>query len=113
LGRVRPLPIRQVIDGHMFARDRAPFTAVQSSAFPSTEPLKRCPTTKSKLLQKKSCGVSQSREVVDGQQENIEDSSLPWKGRGTRPNPINQAVDAQPARDFPGLLKRNYRPARS
>jgi hypothetical protein len=33
---------------------------------------------KSKLLQKKSYGVSQSRAVVDGQQENIEDSSVPW-----------------------------------
>jgi hypothetical protein len=33
---------------------------------------------KSKLLQKKSYGVNQSREVVDGQHENIEDSSRPW-----------------------------------
>jgi hypothetical protein len=31
----------------------------------------------------------------------------------TPPNPVNQAVDAQAGKDFPGLLKRDYRPARS
>jgi hypothetical protein len=68
---------------------------------------------KSKLLQKKSYGVNQSREVVDGQQENIEDSSLPWRGHETPPSPVDPAVDAQAGKDFPGLLKRNCRPARS
>ena len=68
---------------------------------------------KSKLLQKISYGVSQSREVVDGQQENIEDSSMPWSGHKTPPNFVNRAVDAKAREDFPDLLKRNYRPARS
>jgi hypothetical protein len=34
---------------------------------------------KSKLLQKISYGVNQSREAVNDQQENIEDSSVPWR----------------------------------
>jgi hypothetical protein len=53
---------------------------------------------KSKLLQKKRCGVNQSREVVDGQHENIEGSSVPWKRHKTPLNPVSPAVDAQPAR---------------
>jgi hypothetical protein len=36
---------------------------------------------KSKLLQKISYGVSQSREVVNGQQKSTEDSSVPWRER--------------------------------
>jgi hypothetical protein len=64
---------------------------------------------KSKLLQK----INQPRDVVDGQQKNIEDSSAPWRGREAPPNPINPAVDAQAREDFPGLLKRGCRPARS
>jgi hypothetical protein len=68
---------------------------------------------KSKLLQKKSYAVNQSREVVDFQQENIEGSPLPWRGRESPPNPVNPAVDAEARKDFPALLKRNYRPARS
>jgi hypothetical protein len=67
---------------------------------------------KAKLLQKISYGVNQSREVVAGQQENIVGSSLPWRGHKTPPNPVNPAVDAQVRKDFPGLLKRNYRPAK-
>jgi hypothetical protein len=63
---------------------------------------------KSKLLQKISYGVDKSREVVDGQKGN--DSSRPMKGCETPPNP---AVDAEARSDFPDLLKRNYRPARS
>jgi hypothetical protein len=54
---------------------------------------------KSKLLQKKSYGVNQSREVVDGQQENIEDSSSSWRGHETPPNPVNPAFGAE-ARDL-------------
>jgi hypothetical protein len=40
---------------------------------------------KSKLLQKIGCGVNQSREVVDGKQKNIENSSESWTGREPRP----------------------------
>jgi hypothetical protein len=39
---------------------------------------------KSKLLKKKSYGVCQTREVVDGQQENIEDSSVPLEAARNR-----------------------------
>jgi hypothetical protein len=66
---------------------------------------------KSKLLQRISYGVNQSREVVDGQPEN--DSSRPTKGRESRSNPVNTAVGTEAREHFPGLLKRNYRPARS
>ena len=45
---------------------------------------------KSKLLQEISHG--ESREVVNGQEENTEDSPLQWRGRGTLPKP---AVDAE------------------
>jgi hypothetical protein len=55
----------------------------------------------------------QSHDAVDGQQENIEDSSTPRKGHQTPPDPVNPAVDAQARKDFPALLKRSYRPARS
>jgi hypothetical protein len=63
---------------------------------------------KSKLLQKI---VHQSHEMVDGQQEN--DSSRPTNGHETLRNPVNPAAEAQAGKDFPGLPKRNYRPARS
>jgi hypothetical protein len=59
---------------------------------------------KSKLLQKMS-GVNQSREVVDGQHENIEDSSMPWR---LRENPLGQVsppVEALDHKDSPRLLK--------
>jgi hypothetical protein len=62
---------------------------------------------KSKLLQKISYGVDQSREVVDGQPEN--GLSRPTRGHETPPNPTNPAVDAQARKDFPGLLKHGYR----
>jgi hypothetical protein len=68
---------------------------------------------KSKLLQKIIYGVNQSPEVVNGQQENTEDSSVPWRGHGTTHNPVTPAVNAQARKDFPGLLKRCCRPARS
>jgi hypothetical protein len=58
---------------------------------------------KSKLLQKINYGLTQSREVVGGQKENIEDS--PWKGHVTPPNPVNPTDDAQARKDFPSLLK--------
>jgi hypothetical protein len=64
---------------------------------------------KSKLLQKmRSSGLNQSQDAVGGQQENFEESSLPWGGHETQPNPVNPTVDAQARKDFPGLLKRNY-----
>jgi hypothetical protein len=68
---------------------------------------------KSKLLQKKSYCLNNSREGLDGQQENIEGSSSPWRGHGIPPDPVNPAVDAEARGGFPALLKRNYRPARS
>jgi hypothetical protein len=67
----------------------------------------------SKLLQKLTYGVNQSREVVDGQEKNIEHSSETWTGREPRPNRVNPAFDAEVGKDFPGLLKHNYRPAGS
>jgi hypothetical protein len=63
---------------------------------------------KSKLLKK-----IQSREVVNGQQENTEESSVPRRGHATPPNSVIPAVDAQARKDFPDLLKRGFRPARS
>jgi hypothetical protein len=54
---------------------------------------------KSKLLKKISYGVDQSREVVDGQSENIEGSSVPWRERENttgefvrRPGPSTQGL---------------------
>jgi hypothetical protein len=70
---------------------------------------KGCATMKSKLLLKKSYGVNQSREEVDGQREN--DSSRRTKRHGTPPNPVNPAVDAEARKGFPSLLTRNYRRA--
>jgi hypothetical protein len=64
---------------------------------------------RSKLLQKKIYAINQSREEVDGQQEN--DSSRRTKGPNTLPNPANPAV-AQAGKDTPALLKRDYRTAR-
>jgi hypothetical protein len=63
----------------------------------------------SKLLQP----ISQSHEGVNHNRENIEGASMPWKGHVALPNPINPAVDTQARKDFPALLKRNYRPAGS
>jgi hypothetical protein len=68
---------------------------------------------KSKLLQKQTYGVNQSREVVDGHRENIGDSPLPYRGPGIPPIPVSPAVDVEARKDFPDLLKHNYRPARS
>jgi hypothetical protein len=65
---------------------------------------------KSKLLQKKAYGLNKSRAGLDGQQENIEGSSSPSRGHETPPNPVNPVFNAQARKDFPGLLKRNYRP---
>jgi hypothetical protein len=66
---------------------------------------------KSKLLQQ--LRNNQSRGVIDGQRENIEDSSTLTKGHKTLPNPVNPAVDAQARKDLPALLTRNYRPSGS
>lgn len=64
---------------------------------------------RSKLLQP----ISQSHEGVNRKRENTEGASMPWKGHVAPPIPINPAVDAEARKDFPGLLKRNYRPAGS
>ena len=63
---------------------------------------------KSKLLQKISYG--ESREVVNGQQINTEDSPFAVERAWNPPKP---AVDAEARRDFPAPVKRSYRPARS
>jgi hypothetical protein len=60
---------------------------------------------KSKLLQKISYGLDQSPEVVNGQQENTEDSSVLRRGHETTPNPVHEAVDAQARKDSPSLLR--------
>jgi hypothetical protein len=66
---------------------------------------------RSKLLQGVNRDINESRDVVDRQQEN--DSSWRTKGHEAPPNPDNPAFDAEALKDFPGLLKRNYRPAGS
>jgi hypothetical protein len=63
---------------------------------------------KSKLLQKKNPGLDQS-QAVDGQQENIEESSVPWTGHQTPPDRANRAVDAQACKGLRGLLKATTR----
>jgi hypothetical protein len=68
---------------------------------------------KSKLLQKQSYGVIQSRKVLDDQQENTKGSSMPWKGHVAPPIPINPAVDVEARQDSPNLPKHGCRPARS
>jgi hypothetical protein len=68
---------------------------------------------KSKLLQKISYGVSQSREAVNRQQENIEDSSVPWREGENPLGRVSPAPDAQARKDFPSLLKRGCRAVRS
>lgn len=59
---------------------------------------------KSKILQKKGYGRNQSHEVVDGEQEDIEDSSVPRKGLENPDGRVNPAVAAQARKDFPRLL---------
>jgi hypothetical protein len=93
--------------------DRAPFTAVQSSGFPSTDPFyKGCLTVRSKLLQRVSCNLHQLREVVDGQQ-NTEDSSVQWRKRENPPGRVSPPVETRHHKDSPGLLRydgrRQYR----
>jgi hypothetical protein len=51
---------------------------------------------KSKLLQKKSYGVNQSHEGLDGQQENIEDSSTPRKGHQPPPDRVTRRLTPRP-----------------
>jgi hypothetical protein len=63
----------------------------------------------SKLLQP----ICQSHEGVSRKRENTEGSSMPWKGHAAPPLPVNPAVDVEARNGFPGLLKRDYRPARS
>jgi hypothetical protein len=65
---------------------------------------------RSKLLQP----ISQSHEGVNRKQENTECASMPRKGHVVAPPiPINQAVDVEARKGFPGLLKHGCRPARS
>jgi hypothetical protein len=55
---------------------------------------------RSKLLQK-----IQSREVVNGQQENTEGSSVPWRARENPPGRVSPPVEALDHKDSPGLLR--------
>jgi hypothetical protein len=55
---------------------------------------------KSKLLQKLTYGVNQSREVVDGQQENIEYSSVPWRERENPTGRVRPATGTQARKDL-------------
>ena len=60
-------------------------------------PYKGCPTMKSKLLQKKSYGLNQSREVLDDQQENTEDSSEPLEATRKRTTRSTWLLTPRPA----------------
>jgi hypothetical protein len=60
---------------------------------------------KSKLLQKINYDVIQSREVVNGQQGNIEDSSTPWRSRENPPGRVSPPVDVEARKGFPRLLR--------
>jgi hypothetical protein len=60
---------------------------------------------KSKLLQKVSYGLHQPREVVDGQQESTEDSSMPERARENPPGRVSSPVEALDHKDSPGLLR--------
>jgi hypothetical protein len=60
---------------------------------------------KSKLLQKISYGVNQSRELVNGQQESTEDSSMPWRPRENPPGRVSPPVEVLDHKDSPGLLR--------
>jgi hypothetical protein len=60
---------------------------------------------KSKLLQKISYGVNQSRAVVAGQRKNTEDSSMPWRARENPPGRVSPPVEALDHKDSPGLLR--------
>jgi hypothetical protein len=90
--------------------DQGPFAGRFNLPFPFYRtPYKRYLNMKSKLLQP----ISQSHEGVNRKRENTEGSSMPYRGHGIPPNPVNPAVDAEAGKDFPALLKHNYRPARS
>jgi hypothetical protein len=86
----------------------ASFPIAYLPLFRLPDPWQGCQAMKSKLLQKISNGVNQSREVVDRQKENIGGLPLPWRGHGSPPNPVNRAVDAQARKDFPALLTRKW-----
>jgi hypothetical protein len=55
---------------------------------------------KSKLLKKMTYGVNQAREVVDGQQENIEDLSTPWRERENPTGRVRLAIGTQARKDL-------------
>jgi hypothetical protein len=60
---------------------------------------------KSKLLQKITHGVSQPRDVVNGQQENTKDSSMPWRPRENPPGRVSPPVDVEARKGFPRHLR--------
>jgi hypothetical protein len=65
---------------------------------------------KSKLLQKVNCGVNELREVVNGQQEHTEGSSMPWRARENPPGRVSPPVEALDHKDSPDHLHRNQLP---
>ena len=58
-------------------------------------PYKGMSNMKSKLLRKKSYDRNRSHDVVDGQQESIEDWSVPWRVGENQPDRVNPAAGAQ------------------
>jgi hypothetical protein len=56
---------------------------------------------KSKLLQKITYDVNQLREVVDGQQEKIESSLVPWRERENPTGRVRPATGTQARKDLP------------
>jgi hypothetical protein len=60
---------------------------------------------KSALLKKMTYGVSHSPEVVDGQQENIEDLSTPWRPRENPLGRVSSPVEALDHKEPPALLR--------
>ena len=60
--------------------------------FPYLTHCREAPAMKSKLLQKKSYCLDKSDALLDGQQENIEDSSGPLKVRDQTVGPKKKAL---------------------
>jgi hypothetical protein len=58
---------------------------------------------KSKLLQKKSYGLNQSHGGMNGQQESIEDSSVPWWERENPPGRVSPTTGSP--QGLPSVVK--------
>ena len=55
---------------------------------------------KSKLLQRKNCGLNHSREVVDCQQQHIDESSVPGRVRENPPGRNGPTTGVKARKDF-------------